>query len=95
MTESQTISNKPPARPGMDFALLREEGIRRIQKLAGDTWTDHNLHDPGVTILEQLCYAITDLSYRLDFEMKDLLAGPPGKERKQFFSAGKITSLPK
>nr|MDJ0676440.1 hypothetical protein [Calothrix sp. MO_167.B42] len=50
-------------------------------------------HDPGITILEQLCYAITDLSYRLDFEMKDLLAPPPGENRKQFFTAGEILTV--
>ena len=40
---------------------LREMGIEEIQKLSGKIWTDFNLHDPGVTILEQLCYALTDL----------------------------------
>jgi hypothetical protein len=27
-------------------------------------WTDFNTHDPGVTVLEVLAYAITDLQYR-------------------------------
>jgi hypothetical protein len=26
-------------------------------------WTDNNLHDPGITILEVLTYAITDIDY--------------------------------
>lgn len=31
-------------------------------------WTDAEIHDPGITVLELLCYAITDLGrrYRLD-----------------------------
>jgi hypothetical protein len=29
-------------------------------------WTDTNEHDPGITVLEVLCYAITDLQYRSD-----------------------------
>lgn len=93
MTEYLTISNAPPEHPGMNFALLREEGIKHIERLAGKLWTDYNTHDPGITILEQLCYAITDLSYRLNFEMKDLLAPVPGENRKQFFSAREIMTV--
>lgn len=29
----------------------------------GATWTDDNAHDPGVTLLQALAYAITDLAY--------------------------------
>ncbi|AOX03707.1 hypothetical protein BJP34_33575 [Moorena producens PAL-8-15-08-1] len=93
MTENLTISNAPPAHPGMNFALLRQEGIKHIERLGGKLWTDYNTHDPGITILEQLCYAITDLSYRLDFEMKDLLVPSAGENRKQFFTAREILTV--
>ncbi|MEB3282330.1 MAG: hypothetical protein VKK42_25765 [Lyngbya sp.] len=93
MTEHLTISNTPPEHPGMNFALLRQEGIKHIERLAGKLWTDYNTHDPGITILEQLCYAITDLSYRLEFEMKDLLASSPGENRKQFYTAREILTV--
>lgn len=46
---------------------------RPVRSLAGDTWTDHNTHDPGITILDQLCYALTDLGYRTQFALPDLL----------------------
>jgi hypothetical protein len=52
---------------------LRQEGLALIQRLAGDTWTDHNIHDPGITILEQVCYALTDLQYRSQYGLPDLL----------------------
>jgi hypothetical protein len=58
----------------MDYAFLRQEGIRLLERLAGAQWTDFNAHDPGITILEQLCYALTDLAYRTGYEIKDLLA---------------------
>ena len=93
MTEPLSISNELPEQPGMNFALLRQEGIKHIERLGGKIWTDYNTHDPGITILEQLCYAITDLSYRLDFPLKDLLAPYPGEERKQFFTAREILSV--
>ena len=93
MTEPLSISNELPEQPGMNFALLRQEGIKHIERLGGKIWTDYNTHDPGITILEQLCYAITDLSYRLDFPLKDLLAPYPGEERKQFFTAREILTV--
>ena len=57
----------------LSFESLRAEGLRLSQALSGNTWTDYNLHDPGVTILEQLCYALTDLVYRADFPVADHL----------------------
>ncbi|MFK8185246.1 MAG: hypothetical protein AB8B99_17880 [Phormidesmis sp.] len=58
----------------LDFQYLRQLGIDHLQKLSGKLWTDYNLHDPGVTLLEVLCYAITDLGYRNNLDIKDLLA---------------------
>jgi len=60
----------------LSFESLRAEGIRLSQDLSGNTWTDYNLHDPGVTILELLCYALTDLVYRADFPVADHLQAP-------------------
>ena len=62
----------------LSFDRLREMGIEQIQKLSGEIWTDFNLHDPGVTILEQLCYALTDLGYRVDHDVADILTGAAG-----------------
>lgn len=36
---------------------------REVTRLAPD-WTAHNTHDPGITVLELLAYALTDLQYR-------------------------------
>lgn len=66
MISEKGISGNPSAVKTLDFAYLRELGIKNIQGLAGDIWTDYNLHDPGVTLLETLCYALTDLSYRTE-----------------------------
>ncbi len=67
------VSNLPPENQAKDFKFLKKEGIKFIQALTGAFWTDYNEHDPGVTILEQLCYALTDLAYRTDFPIQDLL----------------------
>jgi hypothetical protein len=71
MAATDSLANLPPA---LDFASLRQEGIRQLERLAGPGWTDFNVHDPGITILEQACYALTDLGYRAGHELPDLLA---------------------
>lgn len=87
MTTTLTIPNRPPAHPSEDYALLREEGIRYLEKVAG-LWTDFNSHDPGITILEVLCYAITDLGYRAGLPVEELLSdGRPGTLQRHFLTA--------
>lgn len=75
MSTFTTLPTGPHEHLALDYARLREEGLRLLGRLAGAQWTDFNVHDPGVTILEQLCYAITDLAYRIEHPMADLLAG--------------------
>ena len=73
----------------LDFDSLRKEAIGYVQDLCGETWTDYNLHDPGVTILEQICYGLTDLSYRSGFKVQDYLANKTKEidyERQALFS---------
>ncbi len=74
MNTSDTLNKANSLNPAEDYKKLRREGILNIEKLAGNVWTDYNTHDPGITMLEALCYAITDLAYRTGFDMKDLLA---------------------
>lgn len=67
--------SSPPQLPAaQDFYRLRREGIGHIEQTGSAAWTDYNTHDPGITILEVLAYAITDLSYRAAFPIEDLIA---------------------
>ena len=72
-SQHQVISTKGPEKKSMDYEYLRKKGIEFAQTLSGKTWTDYNEHDPGVTILEQLCFAMTDLGYRTNFSIEDIL----------------------
>ena len=36
---------------------------REMTRVVPD-WTSHNTHDPGITVLELLSYALTELQYR-------------------------------
>ncbi len=96
MKESPVIAklNKQDKHPG-NYYWLRSEGLKHIQELSGRVWTDYNTHDPGVTILEILCFALTDLDYRINFPIADLLAEEKDNEQamhQQFLSA--IRALP-
>jgi hypothetical protein len=61
-----------------EFDLLRSELLSHVQKLSANKWTDFNTHDPGVTILEQLAYALSDVNYRMDYPVDELLADSTG-----------------
>lgn len=61
-----------------NFMFLREKALEYIQQTSSDNWTDHNVHDPGITILEALCYALSDVGFRLNFPVKDLLTDAKG-----------------
>lgn len=77
--------------PSQDFKFLLEAGLQYVENLGQKFWTDYNPHDPGITILDVLCYAITELGYRANFDIKDLLTHKDGVLRNQtFFSPATI-----
>ena len=78
MAEPILIPTDPPASTASDYARLRALGIGYIEQFASDLWTDYNTHDPGITTLEMLCYAITDLSSRTNLPIQDLLSSSFG-----------------
>ena len=93
MSEALTIPKGPEPDPALDQALLFATGLEHIRALAGKLWTDHNTHDPGITTLELLAYALTDLGYRASFPVEDILASESDNLRSmqaQFFTARRI-----
>ncbi len=78
MRDPQTISRASVKSDESAFAALKERGIALAQQISGDNWSDYNTHDPGVTILEQLCYALTELTFHADFDVADLLLNDDG-----------------
>ena len=87
------IPKNPKLEISQDFYKLRSEGVSFIEQMSSQLWTDYNTHDPGITILEALCYALTDLAYRTNYDIKDLLASQTGItafDKQALFSARKI-----
>ncbi len=76
MKDALSISPLRPVSPGLDFEGLKARGIALLQELSGDEWTDFNEHDPGVTTLEQICFALTELAYRAELPIDVLLSAP-------------------
>ena len=78
MSEFNSITiSRQEVRP-FDYATLRQEAIGLAQKLSGKIWTDYNVHDPGVTILEQMVFTLTELGYKTGFDVEDYLASFDG-----------------
>ncbi len=61
--------------PYLDFTTLRSNAINYLGPITGKYWTDYNIHDPGITTLEVLLYALMDLGYRTNLPIGSLLAG--------------------
>lgn len=92
MDENLTIPKDRILPASQDYDFLRSEGLKHIEELGSSLWTDYNEHDPGITILEALCYAITELGYRNGFDMKDLLSKDDNSivDNQVFFTAKNI-----
>ena len=60
------ITKNDKRKTALDHSALFSVGIEHVRKLASEIWTDYNAHDPGVTALEVLSYALTDLSFRAE-----------------------------
>ncbi|WP_221392540.1 hypothetical protein [Dyadobacter sp. NIV53] len=78
--------------PSQDYELLRKTGMGYIESLGNKLWTNFNSPDPGITTHEILCYALTELGYRTDFDIKDLLTENTDGliQNKTFFTAKNI-----
>ncbi|MGZ8190784.1 MAG: hypothetical protein ACXWTS_06085, partial [Methylococcaceae bacterium] len=95
-----SLPKQPELKPAEDYYRLRREGIGFIEQMGSSLWTDYNTHDPGITILESLCYAITDLAYRCGWPIADLLTKktPPSQAGQlfpdqAFFTAREILTV--
>lgn len=64
-----------------DFDTLRRSAIGFAQAASGNIWTDYNLHDPGVTLLEQTCFALSEVSFQAVHDTADLLTNDRGDIR--------------
>ncbi|WP_433763610.1 hypothetical protein [Flavobacterium ginsenosidimutans] len=89
-----TIPKKSASEEDLDFFYLRKKGIEYIESFGSKFWTDFNEHDPGITMLEMISYAISDLGMRLNLPIENILASDDINKDipKQFFKASEVLS---
>lgn len=89
-----TLPRGEPVLPIENAWTLKAMALEHVRRLAGKIWTDHNIHDPGIALLDLLCFALSDLGYRTSFPVADLLAEETGVDPSalapQFFTARDI-----
>ena len=91
VSKNISIPKNVSSNDDLSFDFLRKKGIEYIESFGTTFWTDYNTHDPGITILEVLCYAITDLGMRIDLPTEDLLSNETDNTiENQFFKASEI-----
>lgn len=78
---------------GQDFNLLRAEGLKVLQAAAGTSWTNHNLSDPGITLLEACCYALTEAGLKAGIPMRDLLVSDAGGRGQESPTPGVVLPM--
>ena len=57
------------------FDNLQKNALETIRELSGQLWTDHAPHDPGITTLDILNYALSELDYQMSFPLEQYLTG--------------------
>jgi hypothetical protein len=77
MADTAVLDPTQSLPPCQDFDALRAGAVADITAQCGDGWSDMNPSEPGGTLLEAALFAMTDLGYRLDYPMADLLAPAP------------------
>ena len=63
---------RPSPVDGASYEDLLNSAVKRIPGARSDEWIDHNVHDPGITVLELLNHVTQDLGYRTSYLVKDL-----------------------
>lgn len=66
---------------------IKEKWRDELQKLSNKYWTDFNTHDPGITLMEQLCFAIAELFKRANTPIQNLLNSQSRKKRESINNA--------
>ena len=91
MTDKSYILDKPLPL-NQNFKDLKEKGLSYIQEFSGMEWTNFNPSDPGITILDQVCFALTELGYCNEFPVQDILTNKEGslELENQFYTPEQI-----
>jgi hypothetical protein len=77
--QANSISRAQSYPLSQDYNALLERGYELIARYSGELWTNYNDSDPGITILQNLCYALTELGNKAGLPVSDILADKDGR----------------
>jgi len=75
MSNNDTIF--PIVKNHIQFESLLLQAMRAIDVYASKSWSNTDEHDPGITLLQALCYNASDVAYRTSLPLTDLLTPAP------------------
>ncbi|EOS19243.1 MULTISPECIES: hypothetical protein [Parabacteroides] len=67
------------------YSGLWQQMLDDVQRMSGMVWTDYNVHDPGVTLMDIASYALAETDYKLSFPHQDYLTGENGEFNPEWF----------
>jgi hypothetical protein len=73
-TQNTTINKSISDETAVNYDTMFKEAVDWVSEISGEKWTNYNPSDPGITILEFLCYGLLDLGYKSTFSMEDILS---------------------
>lgn len=83
------MSKKQPLSPqvvdSIHFDTLLDQAQQVIADQSRQRWTDTAEHDPGITLLQALAYATSDVAYRHVLPLEDLLTPPESEKQEGLF----------
>lgn len=65
----------------LSYDVLHAHALAALQELSGEHWSDFNYHDPGLTLLDAFCFALTEEIFGARQPLTDLLTAPDGRIR--------------
>lgn len=67
------------------YSKLWKQTLDEVQRMSGMVWTDYNVHDPGVTLMDIATNALVETDYKLGFPHQDYLTGENGEFKPERF----------
>ncbi|PXX59076.1 hypothetical protein SAMN05660489_04872 [Pseudomonas sp. LAMO17WK12:I10] len=65
----------------IEFESLLVQAMRAIEAYSSTSWSNTDEHDPGITLLQALCYNTSDVAYRTSLPLTDLLTPAPQDQK--------------
>lgn len=66
----------------IEFEALLLQARQALSDYSSQSWSNTDEHDPGITLLQAMCYNTSDLAYRSSLPLRDLLTPAPQDQKE-------------